>query len=282
MYDLTSPAVIRHLCDAFGFSFKKSYGQNFLTDASVLLRIAKEAGEDGVLEIGPGFGSLTAALAQRAKKVVSVELDETLAPILQVTLAGFDNIDLVFSDIMKTDVNALLKEHFGNMPVSVAANLPYYVTTPILMRLLEEKLPFRDIVVMVQKEVAERIVASPGGKDYGALTLAVSYYAEPSIIAHVPAESFVPSPKVDSAVVKMHLRNAPPIGAEEAKYFAVVKAAFAQRRKTLANALANAGRFGDKQTVTELLESLGIHPSTRGETLSMEAFSEIAEAFDRL
>ncbi len=247
-----------------------------------MFKIAREAGENGILEIGPGFGALTAALAQRAKKVVSVELDEALAPVLKATLAGFDNVELVFSDIMKINIQALLKTHFGTMPVSVAANLPYYVTTPILMRLLEEKLPFTDIVVMVQKEVAERIVASPGGKEYGALTLAVSYYAEPSIIAYVPKESFIPSPKVDSAVVKMHLRTAPPIHAEENAYFSLVKAAFSQRRKTLANALVNAGRFGDKNTVIEVLERLGLDASVRGETLSMQMFSDIAEAFNRL
>ena len=174
MYDLTSPEVIRHLCNEFGFSFKKGFGQNFLTDADVLMAIAEAAGEEGVLEIGPGFGTLTAFLGNRAKKVVSIEIDTTLEPVLKTTLAGFDNVKIHFADVMKTNLKELIENEFSGMSLSVAANLPYYVTSPILMKLLEEKLPFESITVMVQKEVAERIVAKPGGKDYGALTLAVS------------------------------------------------------------------------------------------------------------
>lgn len=281
MYDLTSPSVIRHLCDEFGFSFKKGFGQNFLTDADVLLSIAEAAGSEGVLEIGPGFGTLTAVLGNRAKKVVSIEIDRTLEPVLKTTLAGFDNIKIHFADVMKTDLKELINEEFPGMSLSVAANLPYYVTSPILMKLLEEKLPFENIVVMVQKEVAERIVAKPGTKDYGALTLAVSYYAEAEIITTVPAESFVPAPKVDSAVVSMKLLKEPPIDAPEKDYFRLVKASFAQRRKTMLNALSNAGFYGSKDDIKAVLEGLGYDSNLRGETLSMEEFSEIAKRFTK-
>ena len=281
MYDLTSPSVIRHLCDEFGFSFKKGFGQNFLTDADVLLSIAEAAGSEGVLEIGPGFGTLTAVLGNRAKKVVSIEIDRTLEPVLKTTLAGFDNIKIHFADVMKTDLEKLINEEFSGMSLSVAANLPYYVTSPILMKLLEEKLPFENIVVMVQKEVAERIVAKPGTKDYGALTLAVSYYAEAEIITTVPAESFVPAPKVDSAVVSMKLLKEPPIDAPEKDYFRLVKASFAQRRKTMLNALSNAGFYGSKDDIKTVLEGLGYDSNLRGETLSMEEFSEIAKRFTK-
>lgn len=281
MYDLTSPSVIRHLCDEFGFSFKKGFGQNFLTDADVLLSIAEAAGSEGVLEIGPGFGTLTAVLGNRAKKVVSIEIDRTLEPVLRTTLAGFDNIKIHFADVMKTDLKELINEEFPGMSLSVAANLPYYVTSPILMKLLEEKLPFENIVVMVQKEVAERIVAKPGTKDYGALTLAVSYYADAEIITTVPAESFVPAPKVDSAVVSMKLLKEPPIDAPEKDYFRLVKASFAQRRKTMLNALSNAGFYGSKDDIKAVLESLGYDSNLRGETLSMKEFSEIAKRFTK-
>lgn len=281
MYDLTSPEVIRHLCNEFGFSFKKGFGQNFLTDADVLMAIAEAAGEEGVLEIGPGFGTLTAFLGNRAKKVVSIEIDTTLEPVLKTTLAGFDNVKIHFADVMKTNLKELIENEFSGMSLSVAANLPYYVTSPILMKLLEEKLPFCTITVMVQKEVAERIVAKPGGKDYGALTLAVSYYADAEIIATVPAASFVPAPKVDSAVVKMTLLKNPPIDAPEKDYFRLVKASFAQRRKTMINALSNAGCYGNKDEIRGILESMGYDANLRGETLSMEEFSEIAKRLAR-
>lgn len=280
MYDLTSPSVIRHLCDEYGFSFKKSFGQNFLTDKDVLFDIAEAADAEGVLEIGPGFGTLTAALALKAKKVVSVELDRSLKPVLAETLAGFDNITLHFNDIMKTDIVQLIDEEFEGLEVSVAANLPYYVTTPILMKLLEGKYRFKNIVIMVQKEVADRIVAKPGKKDYGALTLAVGYYAEAKIIDSVPAEKFIPSPKVDSAVVALKILRAPPIEADEKDYFRLVKAAFSQRRKTLLNALANSGAYGGKENIKAVLEQMGYDTNVRGETLSMKEFSDLAIKFN--
>lgn len=280
MYDLTSPAVIRHLCDEHGFSFKKSFGQNFLTDKDVLFDIADAADAEGILEIGPGFGTLTAALAQKAKKVVSVELDKSLEPVLNETLAGFENITIHFNDIMKTDIAQLIDDELEGMEVSVAANLPYYVTTPILMKLLEGKYRFKNIVVMVQKEVADRIVAKPGKKDYGALTLAVGYYAEASIIDNVPSEKFIPSPKVDSAVVALKILRAPPIEADEKDYFRLVKAAFSQRRKTLLNALANSGAYGSKENIKAVLEQMGYDINVRGETLSMKEFSDLAVKFN--
>lgn len=280
MYDLTSPSVIRHLCDEYGFSFKKSFGQNFLTDKDVLFDIAEAADAEGILEIGPGFGTLTAALALKAKKVVSVELDRSLEPVLAETLAGFDNITLHFNDIMKTDIAQLIDEEFEGLEVSVAANLPYYVTTPILMKLLEGKYRFKNIVIMVQKEVADRIVAKPGKKDYGALTLAVGYYAEAKIIDSVPAEKFIPSPKVDSAVVALKILRAPPIEADEKDYFRLVKAAFSQRRKTLLNALANSGAYGGKENIKAVLEQMGYDTNVRGETLSMKEFSDLAIKFN--
>ncbi len=282
MYDLTNPSVIRHLCDEFGFAFKKGFGQNFLTDSSVLLSIAKAAESEGILEIGPGFGTLTAVLGNTAKKVVSLEIDKTLEPVLKATLVGFDNVKVVFSDVMKTDLKKLLEDEFSGLTVSVAANLPYYLTSPIIMKLLEEKLPFENIVVMVQKEVAERIVAKPGTKDYGALTLAVSYYAEAEIIAYVPKESFVPSPKVDSAVVKLKLLKNPPIEATEKDYFRIVKASFAQRRKTMINALSNSNFYGGKEDIKDVLEKAGYDSNLRGETLSMQEFSNLAICFSEM
>ncbi|MDP4133542.1 MAG: 16S rRNA (adenine(1518)-N(6)/adenine(1519)-N(6))-dimethyltransferase RsmA [Bacillota bacterium] len=276
MYDLTSPKVIRALCNEYGFKFKKSYGQNFLTDSDVLYKIAEIAGEEGVLEIGPGFGTLTAFLAQRSKKVLAIELDESLKPIIDTTLAGFNNIDIVYKDIMKTDIRALLNEYFNGMSVSVAANLPYYVTTPIVLKLLEERLPFKKVIVMVQKEVGDRMVAKPGTKDYGALTIAVDYYSKAEIIEKVPASSFIPAPKVDSCVVSMEIRTEPYINADEKMFFSVVKAAFAQRRKTLSNGLANSGLFGTKENIQKLIEELGYDGNVRGETLSIIEFSNIA------
>lgn len=280
MYDLTSPSVIKNICDRYGFSFKKAYGQNFLTDKNVLFNIAEAAESECILEIGPGFGTLTAALASRAKKVVAVELDKTLKPVLSETLAGFDNISVIFEDIMKTDIGKLIEENFQESDVSVAANLPYYVTTPILMKLLEGKYPFKNIIIMVQKEVADRIVAKPGRKDYGALTLAVNYYANAEIIENVPANKFIPAPKVDSAVVALEILRAPPIEASEKDYFRLVKAAFSQRRKTLLNALSNSGAYGDKERIRSVIEEMGYDTNLRGETLSMKEFSDLAIKFN--
>lgn len=277
--DLTSPRVIKEIAAQFGFGFKKGLGQNFLTSGAVLQEIVEAAEiEDGVLEIGPGFGVLTAALAEKAQKVVALEVDERLPEILAFTLAGYDNVKVLLQDVMKTDLKALLKEEFGGGKVSVAANLPYYITTPILTRLIEEKLPLNNIVIMVQKEVAQRICAAPGTKDYGAITVLCQYYTAPEVVTIVPAGLFVPPPKVDSAVLKLTVRTEPAVQVTDEKiFFRTVKGAFAQRRKTLLNCLASAFPIS-KMELSALLEENGIAPSRRGETLSLEEFARLSDA----
>ena len=284
MYSLTDRKTIEYLCKKYDFKFKKGLGQNFLTDESVLINVAEAAEtENGcVLEIGPGFGVLTAVLAQRAKKVLAVEIDEKVMPVLAETLAGFDNIEIVNKDILKCDVKELIEEHFGDEKISVAANLPYYITTPIIMKLLEDKLPLKNIVVMVQKEVAERMCAAPGGKDYGAVTVAVNYYCEPSLICNVGRHLFVPAPNVDSAVLKLKLREKPPVEViSEKTFFSVVKASFSQRRKTLFNALKNSGKFSSAENIENVLNAAGIDKQIRGERLSIEEFAKIANGFEK-
>lgn len=280
MYNLTDPTIIKYLCKKFGFSFSKSMGQNFITDESVPAIMAAYATEnaDGVLEIGPGFGTLTAALATKAKKVVSCEIDSRLKNVLAETLAGFDNAKIIWKDCMKLDLCALLREEFSGLGVSVAANLPYYITTPVIMKLIESRLPFKRIVVMVQKEVAERLCAAPGSRDYGAITLSVSYRCRCEIIKAVPASSFIPAPKVDSAVVCIDPLPEPCVcPKDEALFFALIKAAFAQRRKTLANALSSAASFGDKEKIALAVEKAGLPAQIRGEALSCEDFCRLAD-----
>lgn len=282
MYSLTDRKTIEYLCNKYDFKFKKGLGQNFLTDESVLINVAEaaEIEDGGVLEIGPGFGVLTAVLAQRAKKVLAVEIDEKVMPVLAETLAGFDNIEIVNKDILKCDVSELIHEHFGDEKISVAANLPYYITTPVIMKLLEEHLPLSNIAVMVQKEVAERMCAAPGGKEYGAVTVAVNYYCEPSLVCNVGRHMFVPAPNVDSAVLKLKLREKPPVCViSEKTFFSVVKAAFSQRRKTLFNALKNSGNFGSAENIDNVLNAAGIDKQIRGERLSIEEFAKIANGF---
>ncbi len=280
MGNLTDPRYIRALCDKFNFRLKKSLGQNFLHDRSVLDAIVEAAAPEGggVLEIGPGFGVLTEALSERAEKVVAVEIDDQLLPVLGETLQDCDNVSIVSGDVLKLNLPALLEEQFGTMPVSVAANLPYYITTPILLALLTKNLPLRRIVVMMQKEVADRIMAAPGGKDYGALTVAVQYRCEVARVCRVPASSFIPPPKVDSEVLCLSMRPSPlVVPKNEAHFFALVKAVFAQRRKTLVNGLANAGRFGSKEKIAAAVESMGLSPTVRGETLSIPALCTLSD-----
>ncbi len=278
--DLTSPKVIKDICQKFDFGFSKGLGQNFLLDGSVLDKIADAADIDfGVLEVGPGFGVLTKRLAETGKKVVSVEVDSRLIPILDFTLSEFDNVKIIEQDILKTDINVLIKSEFGDNKISVAANLPYYITTPIITRLIEERLPIKNIVVMVQREVAERICAKPGKKDYGAISVLCQYYTNPKMVTIVPAGSFYPAPKVDSAVLCMEVLNTPNVQTKDEKlFFKVVKAAFAQRRKTLLNCLSS-GFSKDKQTLSDILESVDISPSIRGEKLGLLEFAKIADAF---
>lgn len=277
--DLTSVKTIKEIAARFDFHFSKGLGQNFLTDPSVLEEIVQAAEIDaGALEIGPGFGVLTQALAETGKKIVSIELDERLLEVLGYTVGEYDNVKIIHGDVMKLDLKKLIIDGFGGEKISVAANLPYYITTPILARLIEGKLPIKNIVVMVQKEVADRICAKPGTKTYGALTVMCRYYTEPSIITRVPAGSFMPPPKVDSAVVELRMCNKPNVDAKDEKmFFRVVKASFAQRRKTLLNCLAHAFPL-PKPELSELLENAGIAPSARGETLGLNEFAAIADA----
>ena len=276
--DLTSPRVIRDVQNKFGFTFKKGLGQNFLTSRDILTKIVDALeNENEVLEIGPGFGTLTAALAERMDKVVSIELDDRLLPVLEYTLGGFDNVKVVHGDVLKLDLRSLIKEEFGERNVSVAANLPYYITTPVITKLLEERLPLNNIVVMVQKEVAQRITASPASKDYGAITLLCRYFCEPSIVTTVPASLFVPPPKVDSAVLKLRLLpKSAVIVTDEKLLFRVIKAAFSQRRKTLLNCMSSAFPV-PKGEMSQLLTETGIEASRRGETLSLDEFARLSE-----
>lgn len=281
MLDLTNIEVIKYLCNKYGFKFSKDMGQNFLTDPSIIDEISRAAceGVSSVLEIGPGFGCLTAALGQRAEKVVSIELDMRLEKVLKETLAGFDNIKLYWDDCMKADINKIIEEEFKGK-VSVAANLPYYITTPIVMKLIEGNYGFEKIVIMVQKEVAERFCALPGGKEYGAVTLAVQYRADAKIICNVGKEKFIPAPKVDSAVIEMTLLDKPKVQPKNEKlFFDLIKAAFAQRRKTLVNSLANAGKFGSKESIAKAVEDIGKDANIRGEKLSMEDFCALSDIF---
>lgn len=282
MYDITDPKIIKYLCSKYGFTFSKSMGQNFITDENVPLLMAKHAASDseGIIEIGPGFGSLTAALSMAAKKVVCIELDRRLEPVLNETLAGCDNVSFIWEDCLKVDLKKLIEEEFGSMNVSVAANLPYYITTPILMNLLESRLPFKRIVVMIQKEVAQRLCAKSGSKDYGAVTIATQYYSNPQILENVPASSFIPAPKVDSAVISLELLEKPRVNPkDEKRYFELIKAAFSQRRKTLANALSSSGKFGAKEDIISVIKKCGFDENIRGERLSIEDFCVLCDNF---
>lgn len=276
--DLTSPKTIRDIAKMFGFTFKKGLGQNFLTDRTVLEDIADAAkGADGIIEIGPGFGVLTQELGKNFSKVVAIETDESLKSVLSYTLSGFNNVKMVWGDVLKTDLASLINEEFSGMKVSVAANLPYYVTTPIISSLITSKLPVSDIVIMIQKEVAERICAKPGTKDYGALSVMCQYYTIPEMVVTVKAEAFVPAPKVDSAVIKMHVCDEPNVKADdEAFFFKTVQAAFSQRRKTLSNCISSYFKL-NKQKTDEILLSVDIEPKRRGETLSLSDFARLSE-----
>lgn len=281
--DFISPRIIKQIAAEYGFVFKKGLGQNFLTSQSVLEDIAEAADIDGkgVIEIGPGFGVLTNELAKRARRVVALEIDDRLIPILKDTLSEYDNVEIINSDVMKTDLSKLIEDEFGNEKISVAANLPYYITTPIITTLIEAKLPLENIVVMVQKEVAERICAKPGKKEYGAISVMCQYYTDPELICTVGAELFVPKPKVDSAVLRMKLRSEPPVNVSNEKlFFKTVKAAFSQRRKTLLNCLAANFAIG-KDELANGLSSIGIDPKRRGETLSLTEYAELANMLDK-
>ncbi len=278
--DLCNISDIRALLTRHGFHFSKAKGQNFLTDARVPARIAAESGADascGVLEVGPGIGCLTRELALRAGKVVAVELDERLRPVLRETMAEHPNVEIRFGDILKTDIPALVQGAFPSLRPIACANLPYYITTPVLAALLESRC-FSAVTVMVQKEVAQRICAQAGTAEYGAFSVFCQYYAEPALLFDVPPSSFIPQPKVTSAVLRLNVRSVPPCRvANEQMFFRVVKAAFAQRRKTLLNCLAAAFPFS-RQDLTDVLCGAGIDPAVRGETLDIPRFAALANA----
>ncbi len=280
MKNLANPAVIKEILNKNSFNFSKSLGQNFLIDEGVLEAIVdqSEIENSNVLEIGPGFGTLTQRLCERAKKVVCVEIDSAAIPILTDNLKECGNLKIIHADIMKTDIKALIKEEFGDEKVKVCANLPYYITSPVILNLLNPELPIESITVMIQKEVAERINASPGTKDYGVLTLTAGYYADSEIVAKAPPSSFMPPPKVSSAVIKLTMRDKPAVNVDDTQmYFKVIKAAFALRRKTLLNALSS-GLGKPKEEIITLLEKADIDPKRRGETLSASEFALITNA----
>ncbi|WML42512.1 16S rRNA (adenine(1518)-N(6)/adenine(1519)-N(6))-dimethyltransferase RsmA [Neobacillus sp. PS3-40] len=282
--DIATPVRTRGILEKYGFSFKKSLGQNFLIDTNILKKIVHFAqmGEGtGAIEIGPGIGALTEQLARSSKKVVAFEIDQRLLPILAETLSPYSNVKVIHQDVLKADVKEVIKEEFKEIEdLVVVANLPYYVTTPIIMKLLEEQLPIRSIVVMLQKEVADRISAKPGTKDYGSLSIAIQYYMEAEIVMIVPKTVFVPQPNVDSAVIRLTKREKPAVQVkDEDFFFQVTKTSFAQRRKTLLNNLTSGLQDG-KQKKDEILDALhksGIDPSRRGETLSLEEFARLAD-----
>ncbi len=277
MAQLTDIAYIKDLLSRHGFSFSKKLGQNFLVNPSVCPKMAQLCGADkqsGVLEIGPGIGVLTKELAQVANKVVAIELDDRLPPVLAETLGDFDNVTVIQGDVMKLDLPALLQTQFGGCPIHVCANLPYYITSPILMLLLESRLPIEDITVMVQKEAAIRLCAAPGTRDCGAVSLAVQYYAQPTRLFGVSRGSFMPAPNVDSEVIRLTVRKTPPVSVnDEKRLFGIIRAAFGQRRKTLQNALTTAGYT--KETIAAACAAAGIPATARAEQLTLEQFASL-------
>ena len=278
---LGNPTNTIEILDKYGFSFQKKYGQNFLIDKNILEKIvdAAEIGKDDVvLEIGPGIGTMTQYLCERAREVIAVEIDDKLIPVLADTLSEYDNVTVIHQDILKVDIRALAEEKNGGKPIKVVANLPYYITTPIIMELFESRVPLESVTVMVQKEVAERMKEGPGSKDYGALSLAVAYYAVAEIIAEVPPACFIPRPKVSSMVIRLTCHKEPPVEvADERFLFSVIRASFQQRRKTLVNGLNNAPWIPvDREEITRCVESLGYGPSVRGEKLTLEEFARLA------
>lgn len=286
MSSLSDIGTIRDIMARHGFSFSKGLGQNFLVNPSVCPRMAEMGGADahaGVLEIGPGIGVLTAELARRAKKVVAIELDDRLLPVLGETLAEFDNVTVIHGDALKLDLAAVIKEHFADCDsVAVCANLPYYITSPILMALLESRLPIRSVTVMVQKEAADRICASVGSRESGALTVAIHYYSQPHMLFRVSAGSFLPPPKVNSAVIRLEILPQPPYDVgDEKTFFAMVKAGFSQRRKTLANSLTSGG-FLSKEAAALALSEAGISPTARVEALDMKTLARLSRVISRL
>ena len=281
MQNLSDASVVKDLLSRHGFKFSKALGQNFLINPTVCPRMAEVCGADestGVIEVGPGFGVLTAELAKKAKKVVSVELDERLLPVLDETLADFDNVKIINADVLKVDLRKIIEEEFGGMKVAVCANLPYYITSPVIMHLLESRLPIENLTVMVQKEAAQRLCAPVGSRDAGAVTVAVDFYSDAKKAFDVSAGSFMPAPKVDSSVIKLDIRKQPPVGLKDEKlFFRMVKAVFAQRRKTAANSIS-AGMSLPKDTVYSAIAAAGYPETVRAESFTMEELAVLANA----
>lgn len=278
---LGNPKNTIEILNKYKFVFQKKFGQNFLIDIHVLDKIILAADitkEDFVLEIGPGIGTLTQYLCENAREVVAVEIDKMLIPILEDTLSEYDNVTVINEDILKLDLNELVRERNHDKPIKVVANLPYYITTPIIMDLFERRLPLKNITVMVQKEVADRMQAAPGGKDYGALSLAVQYYAKPYIAANVPPNCFMPRPNVGSAVISLTLHDDTPVQVEDERLlFRMIRASFNQRRKTLVNGLNNSPELSfSKEEIVQALSALGISENIRGEALTLEQFAALA------
>ena len=281
---LGNPKNTIEVIQKYEFAFQKKFGQNFLIDTHVLDKIIRAAGvtkEDMVLEIGPGIGTMTQCLAEAAGRVVAVEIDSTLIPILKDTLKDYDNITVINEDILKVDIKKLAEEYNGGRPIKVVANLPYYITTPIIMGLFESEVPIDNITVMVQKEVADRMQTGPGSKDYGALSLAVQYYAEPYIVANVPPNCFIPRPNVGSAVIRLTRHQKPPVEVKDSGLmFRLIRASFNQRRKTLQNGLNNSSELHySKEQIARAIESLGVPATVRGEALTLEQFARLANYF---
>ena len=282
MEKLSNPQVTIQTIKKYEFAFQKKFGQNFLIDDHVITKIINAAEitkDDLVLEIGPGIGTMTQYLAESAGKVIAVEIDKNLIPILGETLAEYDNVTIINEDILKLDINRLVEEENAGKPIKVVANLPYYITTPIIMGLFESHVPLQSITVMVQKEVADRMQVGPGSKDYGALSLAVQYYAKPEIVANVPPNCFIPRPNVGSAVIRLTRYEEPPVQVkDEKKMFALIRASFNQRRKTLVNGLGNAGLPGiTKESASAALTQMGLSPTVRGEALTLEQFARLSD-----
>ena len=285
MANLGNPQETIAVLQRYGFNFQKKYGQNFLIDTHVLDKIigAAEIGRDDfVLEIGPGIGTMTQYLAEAAREVVAVEIDTKLIPILEDTLKEYDNVTVLNEDILKVDIRKIAEEKNGGKPIKVVANLPYYITTPIIMGLFESEVPLDSITVMVQKEVADRMQVGPGTKDYGALSLAVQYYAEPYIVANVPPNCFMPRPNVGSAVIRLTSHKKPVAVKNEKLMFDIIRASFNQRRKTLVNGLYNVGGLNkSKEELAAVLESIGLAANVRGETLTLEQFAALSDALSK-
>lgn len=286
MATLGIPQNTIEILKKYNFNFQKKFGQNFLIDTHVLDKIMEAAGitkDDFVLEIGPGIGTMTQYLCENAREVVAVEIDKNLIPILSDTLSAYDNVTVINKDILKLDLNQLAKERNGGRTIKVVANLPYYITTPIIMGLFESHVPLESITVMVQREVADRMQVGPGTKDYGALSLAVQYYARPEIATHVPPNCFMPRPNVGSAVIKLICHEKPPVEVEDEKLmFKVIRASFNQRRKTLQNGLNNSPEIAlPKEQITEVIKEAGLPAAVRGEALTLEQFAALSNCIGK-